>query len=160
MAKIWTISTKNEKKLLDKKLRRFNFADYTNAQINALIKEMDVAMQAANGVGLSANQIGLDAQVFIARWDDKFYAVFNPKIKRKSREKEALEEGCLSIPGFYGEVGRAEKITLIGENKQGKTVKINAYGMLARIFQHETDHLNGKLFISRMKKGAKLRPRE
>jgi peptide deformylase len=158
MAKIWTVNNKNEKKLLGRKLKKFNFADYSDAQINALIKKMDTAMQEANGVGLSANQIGLDIKVFVARWDDKFYAVFNPEIEKSSRERDFVEEGCLSIPKLYGEVKRSEKIVLTGQNKQGKRVKLNVYGMLARIFQHEVDHLNGKLFTDRMKKGAKPQP--
>ncbi|MBU2101342.1 peptide deformylase [Patescibacteria group bacterium] len=160
MAKIWTIDNKAEKKLLGKKLEEFDFSKHTLKEINELVKEMDQSMQEANGVGLSANQIGLDMSVFVARWDGKFFAVFNPKIEKYSKEKEAMEEGCLSIPKQYGEVSRPESIVLIGQNKQGKKVKIKAWGMLAVIFQHETDHLNGKLFIDRMKKGAKLRDSE
>ncbi len=158
MAKIWTINNKKERRLLDKKLKPFDFTRYSDVQINELIKEMDLSMQEADGVGLSANQVGLNMRVFVARWNNKLYAVFNPEIQRVSGEKELLEEGCLSIPKFYGEVKRAERIVLVGQNKQGKKVKINAYGMLARIFQHEVDHLNGKLFVDRMARGAKLRP--
>ena len=160
MVKIWTVNNKDEKKLLNSKLQRFDFADHNNTQINELVQKMDKSMREANGVGLSANQIGVDMKVFVARWDNKFYAVFNPEIEKPSKEKDSMEEGCLSIPGFYGEVKRAEKIVLVGQNKQGKRVKISAYGMLARIFQHETDHLNGRLFTDKMKRGAKLRPAE
>ncbi|MDD5710941.1 MAG: peptide deformylase [Candidatus Colwellbacteria bacterium] len=160
MAKIWTVNNKSEAKLLGRKLKKFDFARYSPAQINELIREMDISMQKANGVGLSANQIGLDMQVFVARWNNKLYAVFNPRIQKTSKERIIVEEGCLSVPGFYGEVGRAEKVVLTGQNKQGKKVKINAYNMLARIFQHETDHLNGRLFTHRMTRGAKLKPVE
>jgi peptide deformylase len=63
-----------------------------------------------------------------------------------------FEEGCLSIPGKWGDVERAEQIVLSGFNKMGKPVKVKAWGLLARVFQHEVDHLNGKLFIDRAKK--------
>lgn len=154
--KIWTIKNKSEGKLLGRKLKPFDFTQYTGAQIGALIKEMNASMQTAEGVGLSANQIGLDMRVFVARWDNKLYAVFNPKILKTSKKQEILEEGCLSIPKVYGEIPRSAKITLEGQNKQGKKIKISAYGMLARIFQHEVDHLNGKVFTDRLPRGAKL----
>ncbi|PIR98109.1 MAG: peptide deformylase [Candidatus Colwellbacteria bacterium CG10_big_fil_rev_8_21_14_0_10_42_22] len=157
MAKIWTINNKDEKKLLRRKLKSFDFSQHSSKEINKLIKEMDDSMQKANGIGLSANQIGLDMRIFVARWDNKFFAVFNPKIEKRSKEKETMEEGCLSIPKQYGEVSRSENIVLIGQNKQGKKIKIRAWGMLATIFQHEIDHLNGKLFTDRMKRGVKLR---
>lgn len=157
MAKIWTIDNKGEQKLLRKRLKVFDFSQHSPKDINTLVDEMDKSMQEAEGVGLSANQIGLDMRVFVARWEGKFYAVFNPVIEKISKEKEVIEEGCLSIPGSYGEVERSQKILLTGQNKRGRDIKIRAWGMLAVIFQHEVDHLNGKLFIDRMKRGARLR---
>jgi peptide deformylase len=113
-------------------------------------------MHEANGVGLSANQIGLEFKVFVAEVPDaqggsKFYAVFNPEIERTSTEKIVIEEGCLSIPGSFGEVERAERVAIKGYDKNGKVLKIKAWGLLARVFQHEIDHLNGHLFIDRTK---------
>lgn len=113
-------------------------------------------MREANGVGLSANQIGLPYQLFVAQTYDaqgtqKFYAIFNPRIEKYSPESVTHEEGCLSIPGLYGNVPRARSVVLAGYDKSGKIVKIKAWGLLARIFQHETDHLNGKLFVDRTK---------
>jgi peptide deformylase len=95
--------------------------------------------------------------VFVAAVPDpdggtKFYAVFNPKLEKISDEQVTFEEGCLSVPETWGEVERPERVTLAGFNKFGKPVKIKAWGLLARVFQHEVDHLNGKLFIDRTKK--------
>ena len=109
----------------------------------------------SNGVGLAANQIGLDMRLFVAQLPDreshgykgKFYAIFNPKIEKKSEQKNIDDEGCLSVPGFYGKVERFSKIEVSGFDKNHKKIKINASGFLARIFQHEIDHINGKLFI-------------
>ena len=118
-------------------------------------------MREALGIGLSANQIGLDFRVFVAEIPTpqnkpKFYAIFNPKIKKASKEKISLEEGCLSVPAVYGDVERAEKIVLTGQDKNGKRIKIKAWGLLARVFQHEVDHLEGKLFIDKAKNIHKL----
>ena len=114
-------------------------------------------MHAANGIGLSANQIGLEFSVFVAEvpganGELKFYAVFNPKIEKMENGIIAFEEGCLSIPGKWGQVDRAERIVLSGFSKMGKPVKVKAWGLLARVFQHEVDHLNGRLFVDRAKK--------
>ena len=109
-------------------------------------------MKKADGIGLSANQIGLDFKVFVAQADGKFYAIFNPKILKSSEERAAMEEGCLSVPEVFGTVIRPAKIVLEGFDKNGKKLKIKAWGLLARIFQHEVDHLNGKLFIDKAEK--------
>ncbi len=79
----------------------------------------------------------------------KFYVIFNPEIIKFSEEKIIMEEGCLSAPGIYGQVERSSEIILQGYDKNGRKIKIRASGLLARIFQHETDHLNGILFIDK-----------
>ncbi len=113
-------------------------------------------MKEANGVGLAANQIGLTMRVFVAQVPDpsgslKFYSLFNPRIEKTGGEKLLLEEGCLSVPGVYGKVERYERVTLSGFDKNGRSVKIKAWGLLAHVFQHEVDHLNGVLFIDKAK---------
>ena len=113
-------------------------------------------MQEADGIGLSANQIGLNMKIFVAKVENKFYAIFNPEIIQSSKETVNLDEGCLSIPSVYGIVKRPEKVTLKGYDQNGKSVKIKAWGFLARVFQHEVDHLNGKLFIDHTKDLYKL----
>ena len=152
-----TITQKNNEKFLRKKTVPFDFGKFTRKEVNDLIARMRRVMHEANGIGLSANQIGLTFAVFVAETPDaqggtKFYAVFNPKIEKVSKETVTFEEGCLSVPGKWGDVTRAAEIIVSGQNKMGKPVKVKAWGLLARIFQHEIDHLNGKLFIDRAKK--------
>ncbi len=125
-------------------------------QVGELIADMRLAMQGANGVGLSANQIGLPYRMFVAKVPDtqgrmKFYAIFNPKLSAIDSAQVMLEEGCLSIKRTYGNVPRAKQVLLTGFERNGKPVKIKAWGLLARVFQHEVDHLEGKLFIDRTK---------
>jgi len=169
-SKIITIGNKNDAKFLRKKTADFDFKGADKKELADLIKDMRKIMHEANGIGLSANQLGLKLRLFVAqisdtpikRGDDgkfimppqgemKFYAVFNPEIIKFSDKKTEMEEGCLSVPGFYGPVERPEKITLTGLDKNGRKIKIKAEGMLARVFQHETDHLNGILFIDKAK---------
>jgi peptide deformylase len=154
---IVTITQKKDEKFLRKKTVPFEFKNFTRREVNDLIVRMRRIMHAANGIGLSANQIGLEFSVFVAEVPDaqggtKFYAVFNPKIEKAEKATITFEEGCLSVPGKWGEVTRAEQIIVSGYNKMGKKVKVKAWGLLSRVFQHEIDHLNGKLFIDRAKK--------
>jgi len=153
---IVTIAHKKDEVFLRKKTVAFDFKKFTPKEIRELIARMKRIMHEANGIGLSANQIGLDFKVFVAEVPDaqgglKFYAVFNPEIEKVSEEKIVIEEGCLSIPGSFGEVNRAERVAIRGYDKNGKVLKIKAWGLLARVFQHEIDHLNGHLFIDRTK---------
>jgi peptide deformylase len=154
---IVTIATKKDEKFLRKKTVPFDFKKFNQKEINELVARMRRIMHAANGVGLSANQIGLEFSVFVAEVPDarggtKFYAVFNPKLEKAEKSMITFEEGCLSVPGKWGEVTRAEQIVVSGYNKMGRKVKVKAWGFLARVFQHEMDHLNGKLFIDKAKK--------
>ena len=145
----------NQNKKDDKSLRRptaaFDFKAFKKGEIKELVKLMRQSMIEADGIGLSANQIGLDLKVFVAKVDNKFYSVFNPELIQLSKETVNMEEGCLSVPGVFGTVERPEKLTLKGWDANGKPIKMKAWGLLARVFQHETDHLNGKLFIDKAK---------
>ena len=164
--KIVTVENKKDEKFLRERTAEFTFSErgepvmrgkkIAAQEIGSLILRMKKVMKRANGIGLSANQIGLPYKLFIAQVPDrqgdyKFYAIFNPQLEKASAGKVAMEEGCLSIPGIYGEVERHEQATLRGFDKKGKSLKIKAWGLLARVFQHEVDHLNGKLFIDRTK---------
>ena len=109
---------------------------------------MKKAMKANNGVGLAANQIGIDLSLFVI--DSKLAnehnvpdAYFNSEITEYSTERDELEEGCLSIPDYYIPVLRAKKIKLKAIDENGNKIKFKARGFLARVLQHETDHLNG-----------------
>jgi len=147
--KILITGKKKENKFLHKKAAKFDFVKYSKKDLKKLIKNMRQTMKKAEGVGLSANQVGLNESFFIAEMNNKFYNIFNPKFEKRSKETVELEEGCLSIPNTYGLVKRSEKITLSGYDINGKKIKIKAWGLLARIFQHEVDHLDGKLFTDK-----------
>lgn len=157
--KIWTINNKKELILLRKVLADFDFTKHAKKEIEELVIFMRKKMIESNGIGLAANQIGLDMKLFVAQLPDretdgykgKFYAIFNPKITKKSEQKNLDNEGCLSVPGFYGKVERFSKITINGLDKNNKKIEISVSGFLARIFQHEIDHINGKLFIDSAK---------
>ena len=171
--KVLTIENKKEEKFLRKKAADFDFSTlstssglkFTKKELNRLTKDMRETMKEEIGIGLSANQVGLDMQLFVAEipLEDrtmKFYSIFNPKITKTSKETSILEEGCLSVPGFYGTVERPAKITLEGFDKNGRKVKIKAAGLTARVFQHEVDHLNGILFIDKAKNVQKVSEEE
>ena len=160
MEEILKLENKEQAKFLRKKTQKFDFGRYAPEEVRSLVSRMRRTMEKANGIGLAANQIGLNERVFVAKWDDKFYAVFNPELSNPSKEKEEIEEGCLSIPEKYGVVKRPAAVILTGENSSGKKIKIKAWDMLARIFQHEVDHLDGKLYVDRMSKFQKLESRE
>ena len=149
--KIVTVTDKKDEKFLRTPTKLFDFATYSKKEIRELIKTMRQSMQEAEGIGLSANQIGIDRKVFVAKVENKFYAVFNPELVQLSKEMLNLDEGCLSVPGVYGAVERPARVVLKGFDQSGKTLKIKAWGLLARVFQHEVDHLNGKLFIDKAK---------
>lgn len=154
--KIYTINDKKEEKFLRQRVPIFDFSKFSKKEINEMVKMLKDEMRKADGIGLSANQVGLSQRVFVARVPTKegqvkSYTVFNPEIIKFSKEKENSIEGCLSIPGLLGFVERPKKITLLGFDKNGRKIKIKAWGLLARVFQHETDHLNGILFIDRTK---------
>lgn len=154
--KIFVLNNKKEGKFLRTPVPEFNLAKANKKELRELIRKMRKIMKSSDGVGLSANQLGLNVRLFVAEVDEKFYAVFNPKISKISPYKIPLEEGCLSVPDSFGIVNRSEKITLTGIDLNGKTLKIKAWGMLARIFQHEVDHLDGKLFLDKSKDVYKI----
>src|SRR3989338_10338291 len=109
---VWTIDSKKEAKILRKKMADFDFYKFYKKEIQQLLTKMREKMKKANGIGLSANQIGLDFNLFVAQAEGKFYAIFNPKITKFSNEKSVLEECCLSVPEVFGPVARPAKIIL------------------------------------------------
>ena len=107
-------------------------------------------MIAREGVGLAGPQVGKKLRIFIALADDKMRRVFiNPQIISTSQELSDYEEGCLSIPGVYETIRRPMRVTVQALNEKGKPFTLEADGLLARIIQHEVDHLDGILFIDR-----------
>jgi peptide deformylase len=126
--------------------------------LRQLIDDMVETMRAAPGVGLAAPQVGASERLIVVEYaedDDppaakKLYVVINPEIIWVSEEMVEGTEGCLSVPGWLGDVARHDAIAIKGLNRSGQKIKINAAGWLARIFQHEIDHLDGILYIDRL----------
>lgn len=125
-------------------------------QILDLIDSMELTMRQAPGVGLAAPQLGESVRVIIADAGEGLHAIINPKILSKSN-KQTFLEGCLSLPGVEAPVERAETITVTGLNRCGQKIKIEAQGFLATILQHEIDHLDGFVFIDRVKDPSLIR---
>ena len=145
--KIVTIEKKEGEKFLRKGTNKVK--DEKDPKILQLIKNMREIMIKEKGVGLAANQIGLDAQIFVMGPGEDFFAFINPKITKYSKEMEEMEEGCLSVPGIAGIVSRPVAVEIKGYNEKGKEVKKKFEGVFARICQHEYDHLSGILFIDK-----------
>ena len=129
--------------------------------LQTLIDDMIETMRAAPGVGLAAPQVGVSERVIVVEYaepeeveegeepkevEPKLYVIVNPEIVKASPETVMGVEGCLSIPTLVGEVERAEGVRMKGFNRRGQPMKLKAEGWLARIFQHEIDHLNGVVF--------------
>ncbi|NLF02374.1 MAG: peptide deformylase [Anaerolineales bacterium] len=151
-------------------------------EVRTLIDDMLDSMRASNGAGLAAVQIGVPERVIVIELpvepddeedeiqDDERgggdvsdrpverYIVINPEIRRKSREMVDGIEGCLSVPGWTGEVSRHRSVTVTGLDLRGKPVRIKADGWLARVFQHEIDHCEGVLYIDRIDDPEKIWP--
>lgn len=134
-------------------------------ELKALADDMLETMHAAHGIGLAAPQIGLLQRLFVAQLpedeDDpqsnKPFVLVNPEVVKTSREEVEGEEGCLSIPTWYGLVWRPEWVVVKAQDVNGKPVRVKAEGLLARVFLHEMDHLEGVLFIDRVDSPEKLR---
>lgn len=119
--------------------------DVFDAALSRLFDDMLDTMYAAPGIGLAGPQVGISKRVIVLDIGDGPIRMANPKIMEKGGEQLGLE-GCLSIPGLYGDVLRHEKIVVKGQDASGKIFRVTAEGLLSRCFQHEIDHLDGKLF--------------
>jgi len=129
-----------------------------NGDIQALISDMFDAMDRGKGVGLAGVQVGHLLRLFITRVPGDSPRVFiNPDILETSIEQEPFEEGCLSIPGLYTDVVRPSSVRVQAWNLKGRPFSLTVDGYLARVIQHEFDHLNGILFIDRIDPKKKLR---
>jgi len=143
-----------ENPILRKKAKKVHRFD---PSIQRLIDDMFETMHAANGVGLAAPQIAQSIRVFVAAYEDRKIAMVNPEII-KAEGEEPGTEGCLSIPGYAGDnIRRATMVIVKGQNARGKEIRERAEGWLARILQHEIDHLDGILFIDRLDRPEDLR---
>ena len=138
-------------------------------ELRTLIDDMIETMRAAPGVGLAAPQVGVSLRVIVVEYAEdeekedapkKLYVMVNPEIKVVSEETEQGIEGCLSVPGWQGEVERGLRVTVKGQTRRGQPMKVKAKGWMARIFQHEIDHINGVVFTDRATKIWKPQPEE
>ncbi|MBX3054318.1 MAG: peptide deformylase [Caldilineaceae bacterium] len=134
-----------------KRVRTFDTALHT------LLDDMVLTMRDANGAGLAAPQIGLDQRISVVEWPEdpdkpeetlRRYEMINPEIV-KAKGAEEGQEGCLSLPGLAADVVRATYVLVQYQDRDGKEVRLKVYDWLARIFQHEIDHLNGVLMTDR-----------
>lgn len=118
-----------------------------------LVVDMAQTMKENNGIGLAAPQVGVLKRIIVVQADlagQRIFVLLNPKIIKKSRKKEKDQEGCLSFPGIFLEIKRSQTIEVKGLDINGEKVQLKTEGVLARIIQHEVDHLNGTLFFNRL----------
>lgn len=122
--------------------------DHVNKKMRAFIEDMAETMYKTDGVGLAAPQVGVSKRIIVVDDGNGLQALINPQII-KGEGSQWGPEGCLSVPGYFGDVERYEKVTITAIDPNNKKLRIEAEGFLARIFQHEIDHLEGHLFIEK-----------
>ncbi len=150
MSKILPVVT-NPDPILRKISKEIDLKEISKPEFKDFLLNMEKTMLKKDGVGLAAPQIAKNIRVVIVKNNKKVIIMINPKITKVSWSKTWGEEGCLSVPGFYGEVERYKKINIIYFNKKGIKKKLTAINFFARIVQHEIDHLDGILFIDKAK---------
>jgi peptide deformylase len=157
--------------VLRKKARKVTRFD--DLKLQELIDDMVETLLEAPGVGLAAPQVAASQRVIVVRLPDDeqskeeygedagvLYEIVNPEIIRVSRETTDGVEACLSIPGYFGTVSRHAAVTVRGQDRRGKMVRVKARDWLARVFQHEIDHLDGILFIDRASEIWRAKPED
>jgi len=142
-----------EDSVLRQKAKRVSVID---SSIQRLIDDMIETMQQAKGIGLAAPQVGVPLRVIVIQVPgEQPVVIINPEIVEHTDEQE-VTEGCLSVPGYIGEIKRAAQVTVKGRDRQGKRIKIKADGLMAEALEHEIDHLNGILYIDHLESQDKL----
>ena len=142
--------------ILHKKTELIDSAIINTKKFQTLLSDMIETMHHADGIGLAAPQVGLNQRFTIINLGDidvnaeKDLVLINPRIINKSFSKNIMEEGCLSIPGVYGDVRRPANITVKYLDESNKEQKLKVEGLLARVIQHEVDHLEGILFTEKV----------
>jgi len=131
-------------------------------ELASLIEDMFATMKVAEGVGLAANQIGVARSVFVydCHDDDDVQRrghVVNPRIVATSGPEQKMDEGCLSVPGPYAPLGRPFEVTVAGQDKHGEPIEVTGTGFLARCLAHETEHLQGTLYIDHLNRRKRSR---
>ena len=142
-----------EDPVLRRKAKRVSRIDKS---IQRLIDDMVETVQQANGVGLAAPQVGVSLRVIVLQMpEEEPIAIINPEIVKRAGEQD-VNEGCLSIPGYFGEMKRSASVTVKGQDRQGKAIRIKATGLMAEVLEHEIDHLNGTLYLHHLESQDKL----
>lgn len=153
-------------KILRQKLKEVPKELFGTTELKDMLKRMSASLRSTEfGVAIAANQIGLPYRIFVVRGfvlenkertdeagkenNDTDRAFINPKIVKISRKKELLDEACLSVPGFHGTIKRGMQATVRAYDEEGIRFERGASGLLAQVFQHETDHLDGILYIDK-----------
>lgn len=150
MAKILTIIT-DPNPILRKRSAELALGKIKTKELKELCADMALTMIKKDGVGLAAPQIGKNIRVITVNTKDGAICLINPEITKASWLKEWGAEGCLSVPGVFGQVRRHKKVDCSYLNKDGKKEFMSASGLLARVLQHEIDHLDGILFTDKAK---------
>jgi peptide deformylase len=139
--------------ILRQKSKRVRAID---SSIQKLACDMIETMHSASGVGLAAPQVGVPLRVIVIGMpEEEEIVLINPEIVRKSGER-LVTEGCLSVPGYFGEIKRAQSVRVKGRDLSGKEIRIKAEELLAQALEHEIDHLNGVLYIDHLENADKL----
>jgi peptide deformylase len=139
--------------ILRQKSKRVRTID---GSVRKLAGDMIETMHAASGVGLAAPQVGVSLRVIVIGLPgEEDFVLINPEIVRRSGER-VVTEGCLSVPGYFGEIKRAQRVTAKGKDLSGKEVRIKAEELLAQALEHEIDHINGVLYIDHLEGDEKL----
>lgn len=147
-------------KILEKKTRKVDFAEIKK-DLPALLADMFETMDAVGGAGLAANQIGVGLRIAVVKIQREgeeplSIVIINPELAEKSGSL-CEDEGCLSFPGLFAKVRRAAKVKVRALNEKGLPIEINAEGLFAKALQHEIDHLDGIVFISRLPLMSRLK---
>ena len=143
--------------VLRAKAKRVRMID---GSIQRLIDDMIETMRAAPGIGLAAPQVGASLRVIVIEIpEEDLVVLINPEVIKRSGER-LVEEGCLSLPGYRGEIKRSVSVTVKGQDRYGKEIRLKATELLAQALEHETDHLNGVLYIDYLESPDKLYPIE
>jgi len=139
--------------VLRQKAKRVSSID---SSIQRLINDMVETMQEVNGVGLAAPQVGVSLRVVVLQMpEEEPMAIINPEIVKRGGEQE-VTEGCLSIPGHFGQIKRSASVIVKGQDGKGRAIRIKATGLMAEALEHEIDHLNGILYIDHIESQDKL----
>ena len=170
MAKIVQIKEKTGEKVLRQIAEPVSPTEFGSPKLLKILQEMlDALMQEHDGVAIAAPQIAVSKRIFLVNpivfelekiTLDKHLIYINPVITKISRDKKLMEEGCLSVRPFYGKVRRSTRVTIEAYDEHGKKFAVEATGLLAQIFQHETDHLEGVVFIDKARDLIAVEPQK